>query len=218
MPSTASRSSSSRRGASDDRGALNLSIADLRHAGLGKSLGEGILSGGKGKGLLRLLATPAEQGDPDNALVALGFDDYPGPDVTARQTSFVPAVFGVQPDEVVCMRHDEAVKAASERARAQLPALQKAFLGGLAPGEQLLVKAPFPTQGGNNEWMRVEVTQWKGEQIKGVLRSDPLHVPGLKADQMVDVRQSELFDYLRVFADGRREGNETSELLEAQRR
>lgn len=38
-------------------------------------------------------------------------------------------------------------------------------------------------------------------------------VPGLKAGQMVGAHQSDIFDYLRVFPDGRTEGNETSKLL-----
>jgi uncharacterized protein YegJ (DUF2314 family) len=190
----------------------------LRHAELRKSITEGILTGGTGEGRLRLLETRAEAGDPDNALAALSFESYPGRDLTERQTNFVIALFGAQPDEVVYTKHDAALRAASDRARAQLPDLQKDFLRGLQPGEQLLVKAPFATKDGGNEWMWVEVTAWKGDRIKGMLRSDPRHVPGLKAGQKVDVRQAELFDYLRVFPDGRTEGNETSRVLQEARR
>lgn len=204
-------------GPPDQRGALKLKIAGLRHAEARRVLTESILSGGKGEGLLRLLGTTPEKGDPDNALVALSFDSYPGPDSTARQTGFVMAVFGAQPADIVYTKHDEALLAASARAHAQLPALQKIFLRGMAPGEQLLVKAPFATRDRNNEWMWVEVIEWNGEHIKGMLRSDPRQVPSLKAGQIVDVRQSDLFDYLRVFPDGHTEGNETSKLLEAAR-
>jgi uncharacterized protein YegJ (DUF2314 family) len=94
-----------------------------------------------------------------------------------------------------------------------LPGLQKAFMHGLAPGEHLLVKAPFSTRDSGQEWMWIEVTEWNGDQIKGMLRSDPRNVPGLKVGQMVGAHQSEVFDYLRVFPDGRTEGNETSKLL-----
>lgn len=200
-------------GPPDDKGALILKIAGLRHAGIRKSLSDGILSGGKGEGRLHLLETTAEAGDPDNSLVVLGFDSYPGRDVTEQQTNFVVAVFGAQPDEVVYTKHDAALRAASADARAQLPALQRAFLRGLTPGEHLLVKAPFASSDNGWEWMWVEVTEWNGDQIRGMLRSDPRHVPGLKAGQMVGAHQSEIFDYLRVFPDGRTEGNETSKLL-----
>lgn len=200
-------------GPPDDKGTLNLKIASLRHVGRRKSLSEGILSGGIGEGRLLLLETTAEAGDPDNTLAVLSFDAYPGRDVTERQTNFVIAVFGAQPDEVVYTKHDAALRAASMHARSQLPGLQKAFLRGLSPGEHLLVKAPFATSDSGQEWMWIEVTEWHGDQIKGMLRSDPRKVPGLKAGQMVGARQSELFDYLRVFPDGRTEGNETSKLL-----
>ncbi|UCV03037.1 DUF2314 domain-containing protein [Dechloromonas denitrificans] len=200
-------------GPPDDKGALNLKIAGLRHVGLRKSLSEGILSGGKGEGRLLLLETMAEAGDPDNALAVLSFDSYPGRDATEHQTNFVIALFGTQPDEVVYTKHDAALRAASTHARAQLPGLQKAFVRGFAPGEHLLVKAPFTTRDSGQEWMWIEVTEWNGDQVKGMLRSDPRNVPGLKAGQMVGAKQSELFDYLRVFPDGRTEGNETSKLL-----
>ncbi|MBU9358797.1 DUF2314 domain-containing protein [Burkholderia multivorans] len=135
------------------------------------------------------------------------------PSITERQINFVMAVFGAQPDEVAYVRGGAALRAASERARAQLPALQQAFQRGLAPGEQLQVKAPFTTRDGSREWMWIEVTEWKGDRIKGMLRNEPRNVPGMKAGQMVEARQSELFDYLRVFPDGHTEGNETPRIL-----
>jgi len=204
-------------GPPDAKGRMNLKLASLQHTDLRKRLNEGILSGGKGEARLSLLETAAEEGDPDNALAALDFDLHPGPDTTTRQVNFIKALFGSQPDEVVYTKHDAAMQAARDHARAKLPALQKAFARGMAPGEQLLVKAPFTTTDGGNEWMWVEITEWKGDQIKGMLRSDPRHVPSLKAGQMVQARQAEVFDYLRVFPDGRTEGNESSKLLEQRR-
>ncbi|QOK92873.1 DUF2314 domain-containing protein [Ralstonia pseudosolanacearum] len=196
-----------------DNTTLQLRLASVRHAAARKHLTGSILPGGKGEGLLRLLETPAEAGDPNNALAALSFDAYPGRDTTERQTNFVAAVFGSQPDDVAYVRESTALLAASERARARLPTLQQAFQRGLAPGEQLQVKAPFATRDNSREWMWIEVTEWKGDRIKGMLRNQPRNVPGLKAGQMVEARQSELFDYLRIFPDGRTEGNETSEIL-----
>lgn len=200
-------------GPPDQNGVLHLEIANLRHMAAKKILMEGILSGGKGEGRLRLLETKAEAGDPQNALAQLSFDSYPGQDVTERQTNFVMDVFGAQPSEVVYRRDNAALRAASARARAQLADIKGSFLKGLAPGEQLLVKAPFITNDGGREWMWVEVIEWKGDQIKGMLRSDPRHVPGLKAGQIVESRQADIFDYLRIFPDGHTEGNETSKLL-----
>ncbi|MDO3507390.1 DUF2314 domain-containing protein [Ralstonia pseudosolanacearum] len=196
-----------------DNGALQLKLASSRHATVRRFLTESVLSGGKGEGQLRLLEAPAEAGDPNNALASLNFDAYPGRDITERQTNFVRTVYGAQPDDVAYVRESAALLAAIERARARLPALQQAFQRGLAPGEQLQVKAPFNTRDGNREWMWIDVTEWQGDRIKGMLRNTPRNVPGLKAGQMVEARQSELFDYFRIFPDGRTEGNETSGLL-----
>lgn len=200
-------------GAPNDGATMQLRLASIRHAAVRKRLTDSILSGGKGEGRLRLVEAAPEAGDPNNALAALSFDAYPGRDITERQINFVMAVFGAQPDEVAYVREGAALRAASERARAQLPALQQAFQRGLAPGEQLQVKAPFTTRDGSREWMWIEVTEWKGDRIKGMLRNEPRNVPGMKAGQMVEARQSELFDYLRVFPDGHTEGNETSKIL-----
>lgn len=200
-------------GPPDDKGSLTFRIAGLRHTAVRKRLSDGVLPGGSGQGRLRLLEAPAEQGDPENALVALTFDTYAGSSATERQVNFVKAVFGSQPDDVVAVRQDAALREASKRARLQLPALQKVFQRGLSPGEQLQIKAPFVTKNGGREFMWIEVMEWNGEQIKGMLRSDPRFVPGLKAGQIVEARQSEVFDYLRRWPDGRTEGNETSKLL-----
>lgn len=200
-------------GPPSDSATVQLGLASIRHAAVRKRLTDSIRSGGKGEGRLRLLEAAPEAGDPNNALAALSFDTYPGRDTTERQINFVMAVFGAQPDEVAYVKQSTALRAASERARSQLPALQQAFQRGLAPGEQLQVKAPFTTRDGSREWMWIEVTEWKGDRIKGMLRNVPRNVLGLKAGQMVEARQSELFDYLRVFPDGRTEGNETATVL-----
>lgn len=200
-------------GAPAPDGFLQLRLKSSRHATVRKIFAESVPSSGKGEGRLRLLEASPEEGDPRNVLAALNFDAYPGKDITERQTNFVVSVYGSQPDDVAYIRENATLRAASERARAQLPALQQAFQRGLAPGEQLQVKAPFTTRDGGREWMWIEVTEWKGDRIKGMLRNTPRNVPRLQAGQMVEARQSELFDYLRIFPDGRTEGNETSKLL-----
>ena len=61
--------------------------------------------------------------------------------------------------------------------------------------------------------MWVEVLQWPGDVIHGLLRNDPHDVPGLKAGMRVTIQQNNVFDYLRRYADGRSEGNETARLI-----
>ena len=104
--------------------------------------------------------------------------------------------------------------AASERARARLPTLRKAFSEGLAPAEYILVKAPFATPKSTREWMWVEVTEWKDGQLRGLLKNEPFDIPDLHAGQVVQVREEDVFDYIRRHPNGSEEGNETGRIIE----
>ena len=79
-----------------------------------------------------------------------------------------------------------------------------------------MVKGPFKTASGGNEWMWIEVVRWKGSKIEGILENDPFQVPNLKAGARVEVEEDSIFDYIYRHADGTREGNETSALIEGQ--
>lgn len=153
-----------------------------------------------------------ESGDPRNRLIEIGFDRYEGPDRYARQTSMLSELFGSE-DSAVLVKHTTDLLVASEAAKAKLPSLQQAFKRGLQPGEYILVKAPFETPGGGNEWMWVEVSQWNGNEITGLLKSSPINIPGLHGGQSVTVSQRDVFDYIRRDATGHEEGNETGKIL-----
>jgi uncharacterized protein YegJ (DUF2314 family) len=168
-----------------------------------------------GIALLTLKKGTWEEGDPENRLIELGFERGTGPDIHAKQDQIVGAAFGWE-DSITNIKHDEAIKAASRAARQKLPALREEFSKGLAPGEFIQVKAPFATPDGGNEWMWVEVTAWKGDTIKGLLKNEPFNIPDLHGGQIVEVSEARVFDYLRKHADGTVEGNETGELIEKQ--
>lgn len=154
-----------------------------------------------------------ESGDPQNRLYEIRFDRYKGPDRYAQQTAMLVSVFGADEDSVTRLKHNDELLAASKAANAQLPKLRDAFAKGLQPGEYILVKAPFTTRSGSNEWMWVEVARWNGDAIEGLLKNEPVEVPNLHAGQMVKVSQAKVFDYMRRYADGREEGNETSKII-----
>jgi uncharacterized protein YegJ (DUF2314 family) len=114
---------------------------------------------------------------------------------------------------------EAAMQAAHRRALATLPAERERFRRGLRPGERLAVKVCFPYGEHNaNEYMWVEVQYWNGEgpqaTIEGVLLNQPLHRPDLKLGQRLRVAQSAVFDWLRITARGRQEGNFTAAALE----
>ncbi len=172
-----------------------------------------LLANSSAKARLTFRPGVPDQGDPDNRLLEITFDGYPGNDVHARQTAMMDALFGWH-DEVKRVRHDPVLESASQKARTSLPALRAVFNKGLVPGEYVQVKAPFVTPSGSKEWMWVEVTEWKSGAIRGVLKNEPFDIPDLHGGQEVRVEEAEVFDYIRHFADGREEGNETGKILE----
>ena len=161
-----------------------------------------------------LSLTPAkrDEGDPENRLIALGSDRYPGNDMLARQENLISSFFGSE-ESIHYIQHNEALLEASRKAKAKLPALRDAFNAGLEPGEYIQLKAPFTTPKGGNEWMWIEVNSWKGDLIKGTLQNDPFEVPNLYAGQVVEVHQQDVFDYIRTYPDKHSEGNTTSEII-----
>jgi uncharacterized protein YegJ (DUF2314 family) len=164
--------------------------------------------------IVTLARNEPQKGDARNRLVGIVF---PGPsrDLQIRQTAMVDELFGSH-DALKWVGHDAATLAASARARAALLAHKARYRNGPPFGEQLLVKAPFPTPGGRNEWMWLEVVRWEGSTLHGILQNDPFEIPGLKAGARVEAQEDSLFDYLLTHPDGKREGNETSKLLKAQ--
>lgn len=169
-----------------------------------------------GIALLTLREGRREEGDPANRLVEITFDRGTGPDRHARREQVLISAFGSE-DSVTAVKHDEAIEAASRRAKAKLPALRAAVENGLAPGEYIMVKAPFASPEGEREWMWVEVSEWNGKEIRGLLQNEPFQIPDLHAGQMVAVSEDEVFDFIRRFPDGKTEGNETGKLIEQQR-
>lgn len=162
---------------------------------------------------LSLVRGTWENGDPRNRLVEIRFDRYPGPDRYARQEAMLGTLFGFD-DPVQRVGHTNELLEASKAANARLPGLREAFRRGLRPGEYILVKAPFATPDGGNEWMWVEVTRWDGDVINGLLKNEPANIPNLHGGQMVTVSQGKVFDYIRRWPDGREEGNETGRILQ----
>jgi uncharacterized protein YegJ (DUF2314 family) len=166
-----------------------------------------------GVGYLQLKTAVPDEGDPDNRLVELAFDRYVGRDPQAKRESLIGCFFGVE-DKTTAIRHNEELLEASRKAKAQLPEWYSRFNAGLKPGELILVKAPFNTRTGGNEWMWVEISHWKNHSIRGILENDPELVPDLHAGEVVEVREEDVFDYIHKYPNGRMEGNTTGEIIQ----
>lgn len=153
-----------------------------------------------------------DKGDPDNRLLELSAALYSGPDPHARLDNLLSSLLGHE-DRATKVEHTNELLEESRKEKARLPELRKDFRDGLQPGEYIEVKAGFPTPQGNREWMWVEVTRWSGETITGTLDNDPAEIPDLHAGQVVNIRQDDVFDYIRHFPDGHLEGNTTAPIL-----
>jgi len=195
-------------------GELTLAIDEVKHPGARSWATENILDGAERRATVQLAVGVREEGDARNPLVEIVF---PGPaaELQVRQTALANRLFGSK-DSIAYIEHDDEVLAASRRAKAALMKYKPRYLKEPPEGEHLLVKAPFRTKTGGNEWMWVEVVRWQGRTIRGILQNDPFEVPDLKSGARVEVKEGSLFDYILEKKDGTKEGNETGRLIERQ--
>lgn len=193
-------------------GRLLLALDEVRHPGFLKSFEGSLFQNARKRATVDLAEGKPDQGDPDNRLIELVF---PGPvaGLQERHVALVNELFGVK-DSLLQVEHDGELLRASEKARQRVLTFKGRYATSVPVGEQLLVKAPFVTPKGGNEWMWVEVVRWEGKTIRGILQNDPFEVPGLKAGAHVEVDEGALFDYALTRADGSTEGNETGKLME----
>lgn len=196
----------------DKNGMLKLNISALDDTRYKHDLKADLIENAQEQVNLLIGEAKWEQGDPENYLIEILFDNVQGASLSERQESLLSGVFGWE-DKISYVRHNALIEAASARARNKLPGLRADFNDGLAPGEFIQVKAPFDTPDGGHEWMWVEVMSWRGNEIKGLLKNEPYNIPDLKGGSEVVVNEDEVFDYIRTYPDGRSEGNETAELI-----
>lgn len=124
----------------------------------------------------------------------------------------IELLFGSE-DKTTTVKHDAKVLAARDRARTLLRPYQARLAKGFPGHEYLLVKGPFPYDDGT-EWMWVEVEEWKGGVLRGLLRSQPEYAPGLRPGARVEVKEGEVFDFMYKLEDGSFYGNETGKVMQ----
>jgi uncharacterized protein YegJ (DUF2314 family) len=191
-------------------GELELDVRATRADEVREEAVAALLPNARPRTVLTVARALREEGDADNRHLELTFGGFPGT-ALEREAAAVSAVFGVK-DEVQRIQHTDTLLAESARARQRLLGL-KPWWPDRKPGEHLMVKAPFQTAAGGNEWMWLEVTAWQGSRLSGPLANEPEEVPGLHEGAVVEVEEGQVFDYLLHRADGREEGNTTEPLL-----
>ena len=192
---------------------LKVNLHEMRNEVFKESIISSLKKNSTGQTIIPLKPAKHEEGDPDNYLLEIDFDNQTGNGLQERQETFISEFFGSE-DKITYIKHDEEIKAASAAAKKKLPQLKKDFNKGLKPGEYIYLKAPFKTPDDSNEWMWIEVIGWD-KTIKGILQNDPFEISTLRAGAEVYVDEGEIFDYVRNFPDGTTEGNETGKLIRA---
>lgn len=196
----------------DDDGYLELNINTLRDTDYKKSLLPTLKANAEPTVKIQTGTAKREEGDPENYIIELLFQNIKGDTLNIKHETLLSSLFGWE-DNISYVKHNQAIKAASQRAKKKLNGLRTDFNKGLAPGEFILLKAPFSTPDGGTEWMWVEVLSWKKDTITGLLKNEPYHIPDLKGGSTVTIKQGDVFDYIRNYPDGTSEGNETGALI-----
>ena len=191
-------------------------VVDLQRIsdpGMKAGLTSDIKEGAEQRVELKLQSVSPEEGDNDNLQFGLVFKNPEYSNPQEEQNALLKSLFGVE-DPLLRITHNDELLGASRRAKEKLPALRKLFNDGLGRGYSLLLKAPFETDSGGNEWMWVEVTRWNESIIEGILQNEPVEVSDLKSGARVTVNQEDIFDYILYKPDGTSEGNETGEIID----
>jgi len=196
----------------NENATLKLNISKLQNTAMRQTLLSDLKENAASELEIEFGEGKREEGDPYNVILELLFDTAEGANLSEKQDKILSALFGWE-DSVTMVQHDTEILAASTRAKARLNKLRKDFNKGLEPGEYILLKAPFKTDTGGNEWMWVEVITWEKKAITGLLKNEPYYVPELRAGSIVEINQNDVFDYIRELADGTSEGNETDEIM-----
>jgi len=186
-------------------GVLVVDPSQLRHEAL-RTVWAAATADGEGELSVHLKVAPLAEGDADNRLWELTYGETAGEERFAAHVAAQARLFGATPDEVTMDAHDEELLAASARSKVELEELLSEVPTLMMEGHQLSVKGPFPTTGGGNEWMWVEVRQIDGTTFTGALINDPHDVPSLAYGDTVSVELEDAFDYVLNSPDGSRRG------------
>jgi uncharacterized protein YegJ (DUF2314 family) len=191
---------------------LNLDLNSIKNKTLQNAFTADLKVKAKKKASIKLKLVKPDEGDNNNKQFQIVFvhPDFKTPQEEQEKT--ISDLFGAE-NAIKYVSHDALLLDASKRAKARLPELRKLFCKGLEPGYAILLKAPFKTLKGTNEWMWVEITKWTSESITGILQNEPYEIKNLKAGAIVTVYEKDIFDYLLYKPDGSSEGNETGEII-----
>ena len=122
-----------------------------------------------------------------------------------------------KPQQIVAAEYQEFIKACEpyvKKARKSYPRAKSRFLAGLPPGHAFFVTVRLFDEKGRMEQVFVAVNRIADETIQGRLSSDLNVLSGYKLNDPIQVRESELVDWLITKPDGTEEGNIVGKFLD----
>lgn len=196
-----------------DDGTSTIAIAPIAHAGAREALGRGAPKAGATKVALRPIAT--ERLDQGHPVLDVTFPESPGKSESERAAAGLAGLLGpVDSITTEVPEGDPELAALAARVQKKLPSIAERFRRGLVPGEQMLVKVPFPMDGGaGTERMWITVTAWKDGVVEGHVDDVPKHVASLTVGSEVKVRQDAITDYAVHGPGAKHEGAESDAIL-----
>jgi uncharacterized protein YegJ (DUF2314 family) len=195
------------------KGRLPVNIDSIKNEDLRTILSDSLKQDAAKKADLTIVKGEPEQGDPENKLIEIKFIDGSRTGSQVEQKRILSQIFGSEDEVHMVKESNVEILAASRRAKKKIPALKEKFVKGLSVAEHLLFKFPFTNKEGENEFMWVEVIEWSGDNIIGILQNDPVFVTDLKAGARVKKKIDQVFDYIFYLPDGKTEGNETGKII-----
>ncbi len=187
-----------------------------------------LLDGPEARGTATLVEVPVQSGDPESPLVAISFKGQvltdaeisaarPAPDAAppeARPPEPAQAVAEARPPEPAAAAAPATLAEAQSAARSRLDSVVRtAFAAGLPAGDRIAVSVPFPNPDGTREYLWVEVQEWQGSILRGIVATPPSKTRAVQKGQAVTIDQAQVYDYVWKKADGSREGNTTAAFL-----
>ena len=204
---------------SDANGRFRVDFAAIKHKEVRERLQRAAGEGATMRGDVLFAEGKRAEGDPENRLLELRFDGYPGETAAERQAAALLQLVGAEKENLASMpEEDPELDAVKKKVQAKVPTLAAMVQKGIPLGESLLVKGPFATDEGSVEWMWVEVSRWDKGIVSGTLVNQPYAIKKLKLGAKVELRQDLIADYLLSRANGKNEGGESNEIIEKRQR
>lgn len=114
-------------------------------------------------------------------------------------------------------RYEDAISPYVKQARETLPSAKAKFLGGLKPGEVFYVTIRLYDDQKRYEQVFVQVVEWTGTTIRGLISSDLTLVKNRKKGEKINCKQEDVYDWTISKPDGTEEGNFVGKFLDTYR-